>query len=67
MKLTKFHYQEAIHMADFLQRMVDSELVQHYTFDGMSGEEKQLLGSAMHSLYKYYTALATKQDELDEK
>lgn len=67
MKLDKFHYQEAIHMADFIRRMIDSELCGHWTYSEMTNEERCLCHDAIDSLYKYYCALAEKQDAMDEK
>lgn len=67
MKLDKFHYQEAIHMTDFIRRMIESELKEHWTYDAMHDLDTEHLDTAMDALYRYYCALAYKQDELDEK
>lgn len=66
-KIDKFHYQEAIHMTDFIRRMIESELVNHWTFDHMQDKHTRYLDKAMKELYKYYCALAERQDELEEK
>jgi hypothetical protein len=67
MKLDKFHFQEAIHMADFIRRIIESELREHWTYDVMHDLDVEHLDTAMDELYKYYCALARKQDEMEEK
>lgn len=63
--LDKFHWHEALHMADAINRMIEDNLVQHSTYDELDKETVELLSVVQQNLNKYYVYCCEKQDEVD--
>lgn len=65
MKLDTYHYQEAIHVTDLLRRMIEKELIEHWTAREMTEDQIEMLRLAQDYLGDYYRLLVEKQEELD--
>lgn len=65
MKLDTYHYQEAIHVTDLLRRIIETELIEHWTAQEMTEEQLEMLKLAQDHLGDYYRLLIEKQGELE--
>jgi len=65
MKLNVYHYQEAIHVTDLIRRMIETELIEHWTAQEMTEDQIEMLRLAQDHLGDYYSLLVEKQEELD--
>ena len=65
MKLDTYHYQEAIHVTDLLRRMIETELIEHWTAREMTEDQIEMLRLAQDYIGDYYRLLVEKQEELD--
>ena len=65
MKLDSYHYQEAIHVCDLIRRMIETELIEHWTARDMTEDQIEMLRLAQDHLGDYYRLLVEKQDGLN--
>lgn len=67
MKLDTYHYQEAIHVCDLIRRMIETEIIEHWTAQEMTEDQLEMLRLAQDHLGDYYRLLIEKQGELDSE
>ena len=68
MKLDSYHYQEAIHVCDLIRRIIETELIEHWTARDMTEDQLEMLRLAQDHLGDYYRVLIEKQEEIaDDK
>lgn len=65
-KLDSYHYQEVIHMADFIRRMVEQELQQHHCSIGYPRAIHHKLEMVQDLLGEVYDWLANEQELLEK-
>lgn len=67
MKLDSYHYQEVIHMTDFVRRMIDDEIRSHHVLrQGYPFAIHDKLSQAQDLLGEVYEWLANEQDLIME-
>ena len=67
MKLDVYHYQEAIHVTDLIRRMIETELIEHWTARDMTEDQLEMLRLAQDYLGDYYRLLVEKQEEIEDE
>mgnify|MGYP006915028194 CR=1 FL=1 len=65
MKLDPYHYQEAIHVTDLIRRIIETELIEHWTGQEMAEDQIEMLRLAQDYLGDYCRLLVEKQDGLN--
>lgn len=67
MRLDTYHYQEAIHVTDLIRRMIETEIIEHWTAQEMTEDQIEMLRLAQDHLGDYYRLLVEKQEEIEDE